>query len=62
MKKSPSVPLFQRGKRTGSPLWKRGVRGDFGFSGAIFEHKSSAMPVNILLDYPPAPAMWNRWI
>ena len=51
MKKSPSIPLYKRGKKTGSPLWKRGVRGDFGFSGAIFEHKSSPMPVNILLDY-----------
>jgi hypothetical protein len=27
--KSPSIPLYERGMTMGSPLWKRGVRGDF---------------------------------
>jgi len=27
--KSPSIPLYKRGMKMGSPLWKRGVRGDF---------------------------------
>jgi len=27
--KSPSIPLFQRGRMMGSPLYQRGVRGDF---------------------------------
>jgi hypothetical protein len=27
--KSPSIPLYKRGIAVGSPLWKRGVRGDF---------------------------------
>jgi hypothetical protein len=27
--KSPSIPLYERGMIMGSPLWKRGVRGDF---------------------------------
>ena len=28
--KSPSIPLYERGMTImGSPLWKRGVRGDF---------------------------------
>ena len=27
--KSPSVPLYERGMTMDSPLWQRGVRGDF---------------------------------
>jgi len=27
--KSPSIPLYKRGMTMGSPLWKRGGRGDF---------------------------------
>jgi hypothetical protein len=27
--KSPFIPLFQRGNKSISPLWKRGVGGDF---------------------------------
>ena len=27
--KSPSIPLYKRGMTVGSPLWQRGVRGDF---------------------------------
>jgi len=27
--KSPSIPLCKRGMTTDSPLWQRGVRGDF---------------------------------
>jgi hypothetical protein len=27
--KSPSIPLYERGMTRDSPLWQRGVRGDF---------------------------------
>jgi len=27
--KSPLIPLYEKGMTMGSPLWQRGVRGDF---------------------------------
>ncbi len=37
--KSPSFPLFLRGKRNNFPLWKRGARGDF------YSFKSPSFPL-----------------
>ena len=36
--KSPSFPLFQRGMFYDSPLWQRGVRGDFDVELLLWSH------------------------
>jgi hypothetical protein len=51
--KSPLFPLFQRGIIMSSPLWKRGVRGDFVKIFSLDWNNSNGLNPKILLKDQP---------